>query len=498
MELLVEPRPYQKQIFENVRGVNSLVILPTGTGKTIIAYMLIIDVFNRDPSAKVLFLAPTKPLCVQHMQNFKKLVKGYDEPAILTGELSPKKRADIWKKHPIIFATPQTIKNDVESGRISLNGVRLLIVDEAHRAVGNYAYVDVAAHFMRQAKGFILALTASPASEKSKIREICDNLHIENIESMTEEELKEFLPDKKVIRVEVDLPTEIKQIRSFLLKEIDKFKTILKEEGYIRSKNLPRSALLSIQKSLQERVKTEKNHILFRGIFLISVLLKLQHALTILELYGPKELSSYLEKLWKDESKSARHLRSKPEILEIKRLTDKIKDSIEHPKFPVLLNIIKKQLKENPDSKIMVFVQFRSTTNQIYNYLKDEEGIRPVRFVGQAGADGLKQDQQVEIVRKFKEGKYNVLIATSISEEGIDIVNADVAILFEAVPSAIRNIQRRGRVGRINFGKVYILVTKDTSDQTYYYVARRKERKMRKIIDDMKKEKQKRLDELWA
>ena len=103
--------------------------------------------------------------------------------AIFTGMVSPSKRAELWKTSKIIFSTPQGLENDIISGRIKLEDVSLFGVDEAHRAVGNYAYVFVAKQYQKLAKyPRIIALTASPGSDMEKIKEVCQNLYIEDIE----------------------------------------------------------------------------------------------------------------------------------------------------------------------------------------------------------------------------------------------------------------------------------------------------------------------------
>ena len=117
------------------------------------------------------------------------------------------------------------------------------------------------------------------------------------------------------------------------------------------------------------------------------------------------------------------------------------------------------------------------------------ESVRPVRFIGQAGRGedkGLTQKEQAEIIKKFKEGKYNVLIATSVAEEGLDIPSTDLVVFYEPIPSEIRTIQRRGRTGRKMPGKVSILITKGTPDEGYYWVAKRKEKHMRSELETLR------------
>jgi len=77
-------------------------------------------------------------------------------------------------------------------------------------------------------------------------------------------------------------------------------------------------------------------------------------------------------------------------------------------------------------------------------------------------------------------------VATSIAEEGLDIPEVNEVIFYEPIPSAIRKIQRAGRTARLSKGKLKILITKKTLDETFYYVAQNKERKMYSAIEEIK------------
>ena len=127
--------------------------------------------------------------------------------------------------------------------------------------------------------------------------------------------------------------------------------------------------------------------------------------------------------------------------------------------------------------------------------------MRVQRFIGQASkgkAKGMTQKEQADIIRKFESGEFNVLVATSVAEEGLDIPACDLVVFYEPVPSEIRHIQRRGRTGRIKKGRAIILMAKDTRDEAFYWSARRKEGKMTRELKRMQKrvpEKQRKLGE---
>ena len=192
---MISHRDYQTNIVEKCSHKNSLVVLPTGLGKTIIGILLLTKVFEKYPQGKVLILAPTRPLVSQHAQSCKKLLNIREEKIIsFTGKISPEKRVFLFKDSRIIISTPQVVKNDLERERYSLSPVCLIIFDEAHRTRGNYAYTFISEEYITSCSDpLILGLTASPGKNYEIIQDLCDNLYIENVIFKTYE-------DKDVIK----------------------------------------------------------------------------------------------------------------------------------------------------------------------------------------------------------------------------------------------------------------------------------------------------------
>src|SRR3989338_8191426 len=185
--LNLQPRNYQQKIFETARHSNTLVVLPTGLGKTLIALLLAIDRLKLFPLKKILFLAPTKPLVEQHFEYFtKNLPDLFADLQLFTGEVPAEKRKKIWQTAEIIFSTPQCIANDLEHYLYYLKELSLLIIDEAHRCLKNYDYTKVVKKYKEQSSNQrILGLTASPGHEPDKVKEICKHLDIQEIEVRT-------------------------------------------------------------------------------------------------------------------------------------------------------------------------------------------------------------------------------------------------------------------------------------------------------------------------
>ena len=247
------PREYQKKIFETCIDKNCLVVLPTGLGKTLVALMLSIERMTKFPGEKVVFLTPTRPLAEQHLNYFKKnLPELFGEMQLFTGSVKPQKRKEIWTTTDIIFSTPQCIANDLKKGLYGLKDVCLLVEDEAHRCIKNYDYNYIAEKYRQQADHpRILGLTASPGSEESKIKEICKNLSVEEVELRTREssDVKEYLQELKFEKIIIDLPIEFVKMKDALYKLFTEYTDELKKRRILWT--LPtKTELIKLQKRL--------------------------------------------------------------------------------------------------------------------------------------------------------------------------------------------------------------------------------------------------------
>jgi len=488
----ITPREYQKSIFETSKEKNTLVVLPTGLGKTLIALQLADYRLQKYPESKILFLAPTRPLVEQHYHYFKKN-SDFEDMHIFTGKINPKKRKEIWTRASIIFSTPQCIDNDLKHNLISLENVSLLIEDECHRCLKNYSYTFVAKKYIEQSKHpRILGLTASPSSEAEKIREICKNLDINAVEIRTRysEDVQPYLQELKIEVIPIEFPDELRKIRVFLKNIYDKKIEELKNRKLV-FQQVNKVVLLNLQKKLHGMISGGNHHFnVLRGVSVCAQAIKIQHALELLETQTIETLFYYLQELYdqarQKKSKAAVQLVNQKDFQEAYLQTTTLyHTNFEHPKLKKMLDIIKELSKGN--FKAIIFSQYRDTVNKINNDLT-KAGFKSSIFIGQSSSrlDGLSQKEQQLILHKFKEGEINFLISTSIGEEGLDIPEVDLVLFYEPIPSAIRKIQRAGRTARLKPGKLIILMTKGTRDEVYHWAAYHKERKMHAAIEEFK------------
>ena len=496
----IEKREYQLAVAMQALDANTMVILPTGLGKTAVSLLVAASrLYNG--GGRVLMLAPTKPLVEQHLRFFEKFLlakpreEGVPPFVMFTGEAPPDERTADWERATVILATPQVIKNDLIAGRYTLDDVTLMIVDECHRAVGNYAYVFLAQRYLATAaKPLILAMTASPGGDQEKVQEVCANLGISHIETRTEtdRDVAPYVFERELEYIQIDLPKELKAAIAGINALIEDRLGLLASLHFTvpKREKLSMKALAAINAQIQARI-ANRDPAAFSAASIYAELMKLRHAITLAESQGSEVLKGYLAKLVAEGtgaggSKASQRLVADPVFRDL--FENSLGWTTElHPKPEVALGLVRDQLAAFPDSRIIIFATYRDTVQLLVDFLA-KNGIVSERFVGQATKDsekGLSQKKQIAALTRFREGEFKVLIATSVGEEGLDVPSTDMVIFYEAVPSEIRSIQRKGRTGRSGAGRVVVLVTKGTADEVYRHVSAAKEKQMHKSLKTM-------------
>jgi Fanconi anemia group M protein len=473
---MIESREYQVSLASQAKNENCLVVLPTGLGKTAVALQVIAEYLSKGTGG-VLFLAPTRVLANQHYE-FLKNNLNLEDIALLTGEDTLAKRKKLWT-NSVICATPEITKNDLERGIVPQDQFSLVIFDEAHRTVGDYAYSWIAQRFAAT-NARIMGMTATLPSEKEKATQIITTLRIASIAQRTEEspDVKPYIQQTNTEWVKVELPHEMKEIQYYLRKALQVQHSELVRCGLRLSGNPSLSQLLrSRDFVLRQNRRAAKP--LFTAI-------RLHYALNILESHGVTSFLRFCERTREKKGAGIRDLFENDSnfLRALAFATDAQKKGIEHSKIPKLAEIVK-----SIPGKAIVFTSYRDSVEVIHGKLV-EMGISAAFLIGKAGETGLKQKEQVDTVQKFRDGMYSVLIATRVGEEGLDISEVNHVIFFDNVPSSIRFIQRKGRTGRKSIGKLTVLIAKDTIDEAYYWMGQRKIKAAQNMGDKMTKELQ--------
>lgn len=469
-DVSVEKRDYQVSLANTALETNTLVVLPTGLGKTTIALLIIAETLTKSKKG-CLFLAPTRILVHQHytsLQNFLDIV----DISMVTGESIESKRGEAWD-NSVICATPQITLNDLERGIIKPQDFSLVIFDEAHRAIGGYAYVGIA-NLLKEHNPRIVGMTATIPSDKEKANEIVNNLGIKKLamKDETSDDVRPYVQETKVEWVYVELPAVLKQIRSHIVAALEARMRELVQKGVIRNIKASRSELIRAMDYVFQ-VNRGAAKALYTAI-------RISHALNSLDTQGVTSFLKFCERLEAKRGIGIKELLLDPNFkaaYELARAAESA--NIEHPKVDKL-----KEMLSGVEGKILVFTSYRDSVEVLHAKLK-EAGFSVGYLIGKAGERGLKQGEQVETVNKFREGEYSILVATQVGEEGLDISECNLVVFYDNVPSAIRFVQRKGRTGRRAPGRVVVLVTKDTLDEAYYWISKRKVKESKRMVGRM-------------
>ena len=492
---VIEDRPYQTALVEEALSEHTLVSLPTGLGKTTVSLRVTAERLHHDAGAKSLMLAPTKPLVEQHATFYRKaLAVPDDEVVVFTGETRPDDRAELWGSARVVIATPQVIENDLVGNRIALDDVVHCTFDECHRATGNYPYTYIAERYHADAVDpLVTGMSASPGGDEESILQVARNLGLRNVAVRTEDDsdLSAYTYDTDVEWVTVELPETVVEIRDALKEVIEDRLDTLAELGVTRKSDpdLSQKDLNTIRKRLQ-RLIDDGESAGYEGMSVHAEVMKLRRAVELVETQSVDALRRYFERQRNaarssGASKASQRFVSDPRVKRAMDLAEEFDDL--HPKFRRTRMLLAETLGIEGGERVIVFTESRDTAEVLTEFLGEHFAVE--RFVGQGdrdGSAGMTQREQQEVLDSFRAGEFEVLVSTSVAEEGLDVPEVDLVLFFEPVPTAIRSVQRKGRTGRQTEGRVVVLMAEDTRDEAYFWISRRREQEMEDELSTLK------------
>ena len=492
----IERRDYQLRLAEAALGEHSLVSLPTGLGKTAVSLLVTARRLEEcGPETRVLLLAPTKPLVTQHAQFYREALTIPDEEVVVfTGEVSPADRGELWEEARVVIATPQVVENDLVGNRISLADVVHCTFDECHRATGAYAYTYIADRYHEEAEQpLVTGLSASPGEDEAAILEVCRNLGIDNVEVMTEEDadVAEYTHETTVEWKRVELPDSVEAIRDELRAVIRDRLGSLAELDVTKktSPDLSERDLKQIQRRVQ-RLMDDDDSAGYQGMSLLAEIRKLRTALVYVETQSVEAFEQYMDRQ-REAARSSGASKADQRMISDQKVAAAVRKAENydglHPKYRRARMLLAETLGIEGGERAIVFTESRDTAETLTAFLG--EHFSAERFVGQSdteGSEGMTQTEQQETLDRFREGEFEVLVSTSVAEEGLDVPEVDLVLFYEPVPTAIRSIQRKGRTGRQAEGQVAVLLAEDTRDEAYFWKARQDEQEMESELRALK------------
>lgn len=485
-------RDYQFSIVKNGLFHNTLVALPTGLGKTFIAATVMLNYFRWTKNAKIIFVAPTKPLASQQVEaclNVAGIPRS--QATLLTGETAPSLREGEWERRRLFFMTPQTLQNDLSKGYADPKSIALLVIDEAHRATGDYAYVKVVEFIRRFNKSFrVLALTATPGSTVEGVQSVIDGLGISAVEIRTEEsiDIRQYVHAREIDQVVLEPSDEMLRLQDLFSKALRPLCDKIAQANKWVARDPMSMTVMGLRASQTTWALGAGKHAnqgtkwMIMSVF--SILQSLAHSIKLLNFHG---IAPFYHKLLdfrtETEEKGAKAPKYRWQILEDENFQEmmdtidkwqKLDGFVGHPKLSFLCENLLNHFMDagqGSNTRAIVFSEYRDSAEEIVRALnKHKPMIKASIFVGQADSkrsEGMKQKQQIEAIENFKAGQFNVLVATSIGEEGLDIGQVDLIICYDASASPIRMLQRMGRTGRKRAGNITLLLMKGREEEQF-------------------------------
>ncbi|XP_073433877.1 Fanconi anemia group M protein isoform X2 [Dendrobates tinctorius] len=499
-------RGYQLSMAHTALLHNTLVCLPTGLGKTFIAAVVMYNFYRWYPSGKIVFMAPTKPLVAQQIEAcFRVMGIPQVHMAEMTGATQAHNRKGIWQKHRVFFLTPQIMVNDLTRGACPANDIKCLVIDEAHKSLGNYAYCQVVRELSNYTTQFrILALSATPGSDTKSVQQVVSNLLISRIELRSEDspDIQPYSHERQLEKFVVPLGEELVAVQKSYIQVLETFAGRLIQNRVLTRREIPNLTKYQIILSRDQFRKNPPTNIMGAQMGVVegdfALCISLYHGYELLQQMGTRSLFYYLRSIM-DGSKGMSRARN-----ELGRNTDfmNLYQNLEsmfassnrsdvkkpvfysHPKLKKLEEVVVQHFKNwnkpgqsssggSPeDTRIMIFSSFRDSVQEIAEMLNHHQPIvRVMTFVGHSstgkGVKGFTQKEQLEVVKRFREGGYNTLVSTCVGEEGLDIGEVDLIICFDAQRSPIRLVQRMGRTGRKRQGRIVVILCQGREERTY-------------------------------
>ena len=484
----LEERRYQIKLSQIAIEQNTLAVLPTGLGKTAIALLAIAHYLSLDPKNRCLILAPTRVLVHQHYSFLRNhLVVSEEEIGVLTGEDTIGNRKDTWEKR-VVCATPQVMVSDLRRNNCNIRSFSLIVFDEVHRAVGNHAYCTIGAMYNELKRdGRILGITASLPSDQKKVEEIISKLKIAKIETRDErdQDVKPYVFKTDIEWIELSLPNELKEIQRLMREALDFRLKLLEDAALIKANrygSITLKDLLRLRLKVDQIQSSQLRNALFSSI-------RLLHALNLMETQSLSAFKAFMDRLYarKRGFGMGELLNDSRVKLAIEKTEVSLAHGVEHPKIAEVLKLCEGVKK---GERALVFASYRDTVDQIYTELV-KHGFRAGYLIGKSGQTGQSQKKQIRALEELREGIYDILVATQVGEEGLDVAECNLVIFYDNVPSAVRFVQRKGRTGRKKEGRICVFLTKGTRDEAYYWLSRKRLRDVRKVASALSLDKRK-------
>lgn len=248
-------------------------------------------------------MAPTRPLVAQQIDACYQIMGFSKEETVeLTGKQNKKNRAMAWKSKRVFYCTPQVVWSDINDNEINfpINNIKLIVVDEAHKAKGKYAYTEVVQSIWSRNKLFrVLALSATPGRVLKDVAEVVQNLLISNIEVRRESsiDVAPYVFKKNIKTIVVPLGEYLSGIKQRLQSLVEPYVKNLSDNQVISGtvNSLTKAWLLFDRGKFREATLTNRYPNQSNIMSDFGVCIAMYHALELLERHGIRVFLNYFD-----------------------------------------------------------------------------------------------------------------------------------------------------------------------------------------------------------
>ena len=473
-------RAYQEELAAPGKdGQNYIVCAPTGTGKTLIVSRVISDHLKKFPNGRVVFVVNRIALAEQQCKEVKSFIPGLQAQHITSDCGVRLKVSTVFQTNQMIVCTSGILLNELimqeltTAKRISINDITLLIFDECHNAKKSNPYAVIMERYLKikfEATGRIpqvVGLTASPGAGDNPSGEVEKSLeHLQFLCALLDASggikvVRENLTELVHYTNQPDFDLILTKSRSELDRFLQLLNTTMKPlEDWVETitgSTCPVKRRLRDYKSwvTQQRNASEKrfgqNERDLRSTFD-----NLQWYCSTLILYhelNQNEAITFLKNIveFPDQSKATEHEKSLHRTFEnFYELARKIDYQVENPKLLRLKKLLKDTFEANPSTKGIIFVTTIYAARLMCQWLKGvyelKELLKPEAITGhKLEAGGMSRVSQQNIIDQFTEGRFNLLVSTSVLEEGLNIPACNLVVRYNHVTNEIARVQSQGR-----------------------------------------------------
>nr|XP_004655433.1 probable ATP-dependent RNA helicase DHX58 [Jaculus jaculus] len=471
----MELRPYQWEVIEPaLEGKNIIIWLPTGAGKTRAAAYVAKRHLERVDGAKVVVLVNRVHLVSQHAEEFSRMLDGHWSMTTLSGDMGLRAGfGHLARSHDLLICTAEllhlALSSPEEEEHVELTDFSLIVVDECHHTHKDTIYNVILSQYLKHKLHMVrplpqvLGLTASPGTGgASKLQgaidhvlQLCANLDTWRIMSSEKyrPQLLEHIPKpcKQYDLCQRRSQDPFGDLLKKLMSQIHQHHELQEMSQHFGTQTYEQHVVelskAAAEAGLQQRRVCALHLRRYNDALLIHDTVRARDALDMLQDFYEKEHAT-----------KTQILRAERWLLELfnahrNKLARLAAHGPENPKLEKLPGILLKQFQSSNQPRGIIFTRTRQSAHSLLQWLQQQPGLRAANVRAQLliGARStsqsvhMTQKEQQEVIREFRVGTLNLLVATSVAEEGLDIAQCNVIVRYGLLTNEISMVQARGR-----------------------------------------------------